>query len=413
MPFSIFTPAITLTSGQAVLQHEIASCFIDFIAGGKDLVVSFEGAGPIVERPDGLRDGWGQLFLKKLGYSIVGVKPKRVNWYRDGDLHQFFRSKEWWGFTLNFRRVIFYGTSMGGFAALAFAESCPGCTVVAHNPQSSLDPLVVPNETRFVEGRRQDWSGDFNDGANAVKFAKRIYITYDPFHRQDKMQAARVSGHNVLHLKVPVVGHGTPDWLNKMGVLKDITMSMLDDTLTVERFAKSVRARRKLARYYTRLSELTRLPSVAAHCRAKAAEIDPENGELYAYGIDEAFIEQSYNRCVDLFMASSNLRGLPNAKRPEVLAKVAISLLRTGEPFPSAKMAREALSLSSESYGALCLLTDYFVEAKDMTNALVSAKRASVVRPDRDQPDELIKKSIAKVDEASRTKILEVRQHTS
>lgn len=46
--------------------------------------------------------------------------------------------------------------------------------VIALDPQSTMDPRVVPWETRFAEARRQDWTGPFADARAGAAKAKAI-----------------------------------------------------------------------------------------------------------------------------------------------------------------------------------------------------------------------------------------------
>jgi uncharacterized protein (DUF4415 family) len=124
--------------------------------------------------------------------------------------------------------------------------------VLAHNPQSTLDPAVVPWEKRYPRGTRQDWSGDFADAADAAPVARKIYITYDPFYSLDKRHIERLGIAPIEHLKMPFLGHRTPDHLNDMRILKPTTEMALDESLSSESFAKLARERRSLPRYYAR-----------------------------------------------------------------------------------------------------------------------------------------------------------------
>lgn len=391
-----FAERVTLRSGQAALQHDTGDCFVDFIAGGPVLVVSFEGAGPQRYRPDGLRDCWGQMFVQRLGHSVLGIKPRWVDWYRGAGLHAFFRSPALAAWTRQFERVVLFGTSMGGFGALAFAEAFPGCTVIAHNPQSTLAPGRVPWETRFHEARALDWSGEFADGAEAGRHAGTVYMTYDPFHPLDRRHVDRVRGANVQALRVPLVGHGTPEWLNKMGVLRPLTVAAMAGALTPVAFARAVRARRGLARYYVRLAEQNRHPPVRRWALARAAAIEPDNGELIGREITEQLAQDEFASCIAAYRRSPALTGLPNAKRPEVLAAVALAMTRAGEtPDEAAALAGQAEALAFESVQALLLLARLRMLQGDGAAAVRHLARALELKPGHGEAAKLLARAQA------------------
>lgn len=165
---------------------ELPGYFLDYIPGNLNhLIITFENADkPKLPRTDSLREPWGAFHLLKKGYSILGVKPKAADWYRGQDLHNFFRSDEFNTFRLSFKQIFLYGSSMGGYAALKFADACPGAIVIAYNPQTTLDLKKVPWEQRYEEGRVQDWTGDFSDARVGAAKSKKNYIAYDNFFYQ-------------------------------------------------------------------------------------------------------------------------------------------------------------------------------------------------------------------------------------
>src|SRR6056297_3667996 len=96
---------------------------------------------------------WGFSFIKEQGWSMLGVLAGGWTWYREPWVYEQFDDLQSSGFFKQFKRVVFYGASMGGYAACAFSPAAPGCDVVAISPQSTVDnPLSL--------GRRATrWSG--------------------------------------------------------------------------------------------------------------------------------------------------------------------------------------------------------------------------------------------------------------
>lgn len=251
-------------------QIELEGYFIDYLAGEKnELFITFENADkPKLPRPDGNRRPWGSEYLTKKGFSVLGVKPKKVDWYRGKDLAEFFSSKDFRIFTESFKKVTFYGSSMGGFAALVFSSACPGAYVIAFNPQSTLDPTIADWDDRFPDGTRQDWSGSYSDAKECSGMAHRIYVAYDPMLPADRQHVARLPTHNIIAFKMPFTGHVIMQWMAQSGIFHEFMNRIIADDITELQCATLARQRRVLPRYYGLLGLRTSHEKVVGLCIA-------------------------------------------------------------------------------------------------------------------------------------------------
>lgn len=225
-----------------------------YIPGSKErLVVSFDN---LAASRDTVRSPWGDKFLSPRGWSILGIMSRRFDWFRHEAVWQTFDSLRDTGFFRSFGAVSMYGSSMGGYGALAFAPAAPGCTVLAYAPQSSLLRDLAPFETRYrVGGRLGDWSGAYADAAEGIRSAGRAYIAFDPRESIDRAHVARLAGDNTILLPMPSIGHKIPPLLQKMRILKPIAEGALTGTLTEAEFVRIFRARRKSPRWRLNLIE--------------------------------------------------------------------------------------------------------------------------------------------------------------
>lgn len=218
------------------------------------LAVTFDNLDiAMTKRAD--RRPWGFEFIEKQGWSMLGVMAAGWTWYRDywaqGEFDRLARD----GFFQRFDRVVFYGASMGGYAAAAFSAACPGADVVAISPQSTLDKAVVPWETRYRTVWDKDFSGKYGDAARASQAARRVTILFDPYEPLDAAHARRFAGANVVALRAPLMGHRLGSSLLQMGVLSPIILKALAGSLTGAEFYRLLRARRDFPRYQRELFE--------------------------------------------------------------------------------------------------------------------------------------------------------------
>ncbi len=218
------------------------------------LVVTFDNLDiAMTKRAD--RRPWGFEFIEKQGWSMLGVMAAGWTWYRDywaqGEFDRLARE----GFFARFGRVVFYGASMGGYAAAAFSAACPGAEVVAISPQSTLDKTLVPWETRYRTVWDKDFSGKYGDAARASQAAQRVTILYDPYEPLDAAHARRFTGANVTLLRAPLLGHRLGSSLLQMGILSEVMLKALAGSLTEAEFYRLLRARRDFPRYQRELFE--------------------------------------------------------------------------------------------------------------------------------------------------------------
>lgn len=190
---------------------------------------------------------WGYDFLAKQDYSHLGIVMRRRNdWFRHKDLAKFFDTLRDDGFFRAFDNVVFYGSSMGGYGALAYVSASPGARVVAFSPQTSLDPAHVPFETRYRNGfARGDWSGPYLDGAYEARTASSVTVFYDPYERIDRSHVLRLEATTQLNrMKLPFAGHDTMRRLVMQEILPEICLLALGGKLKTKSFDDKLRTSR-------------------------------------------------------------------------------------------------------------------------------------------------------------------------
>ncbi|RLJ58921.1 putative esterase [Litoreibacter meonggei] len=219
------------------------------------LVVSFDNLAEAGNK-NMKREAWAGKFLSDLGVSHMGVFSQGPTWFRDQSLVTYLTMLRDQGFFRRFSRVVFCGTSMGGFAALAFASLSPGAVVMAFSPQSSLDAELVPWEPRFRKGQAQNWELLHSDGAAEIEQASKVYVVYDPFEPLDCAHVDRLSGEHVVRLPAPGLGHKSALVLRRMDRLKSVMASAIQGDLSPLSFAKMIRNRKDIYLYKVNMVNL-------------------------------------------------------------------------------------------------------------------------------------------------------------
>jgi hypothetical protein len=220
-----------------------------FVPRSEDtLVVTFDNLDIAMTKREERRP-WGFHFIEKQGWSMLGVMANGWTWYRDPRVAAEFDRLGDEGFFARFRRVVFYGASMGGYAACAFSPACPGADVVAISAQSTLDKAVVPWETRYRNAWGYDYAGPYGDAAEVSRAARRVTLLYDPYAPLDAGHVARFTGANVQRLRAPLMGHRLGTALQQMGILNAVILDALEGRLEPSGFHRLLRARRDFPRY--------------------------------------------------------------------------------------------------------------------------------------------------------------------
>ena len=217
------------------------------------LMVTFDNLSNVNDRTPG-RLPWAYKFARDNQVSHLGVYAHLPNWYRDAGLIGTMQKMAAEGFFEGYERCVFTGSSMGAFGALSFGRLAPGAHVLAFNPQSTLNEALVPWETRYQVGRRQDWSLPLGDAAEAVAELGRAYVFYDPYfeldqYHTDRLMAAEGAGGTVVPLKCWFSNHKSAVFLRKIEALKPIMTEALFGDLTEQRFYELYRERRRLPWY--------------------------------------------------------------------------------------------------------------------------------------------------------------------
>ena len=260
-----------------------------------DGVVIFQSADLLIRRIDGAqvdeavvtfdsysdertwaRAGFGEGFFRSEGITAFHVISRDNDWYQFPELAEAMRHvREETG---RFARVLAYGTSMGGYASVRFADAVGAKTALALSPQYSIDPDIVPFEKRWLaDSNRIDFLAEL-DGP--IDTHADILIAYDPTG-PDRPHAALIARDvSVQELKIRYAGHSVPALLSEAGLLKPLVLGALRGDIDVRGFERAVSAKKRtLSVYFSELAirQLKRQPVRAVAFARHAVEINPQS----------------------------------------------------------------------------------------------------------------------------------------
>jgi len=213
-------------------------------------VVTFDnfGIGHGFDRP-----GFGQEFFQARGVSAIHVMGRSEDWYQYPDISPALASVR--NFIAGSSRVMTYGSSMGGYAAIRFADAVGAHAALALSPQYTIDPAKPPFDDRWTQHSHAiAWLPQI-DGPVTCQCCP--VIVFDP-KSADGLHAARFARDiDTTEIPLPHTAHPVATFLSEVGALEPLVFGVLDGTLDAEATRRRAwQARRQSLAY---LNELTRI----------------------------------------------------------------------------------------------------------------------------------------------------------
>ena len=187
------------------------------------------------------RAGFGEAYFRARGISILTVLGRGNHWYQYPDT---LRALEAVRVELaGARQRIVYGTSMGAYAALRFAERVDATACLAISPQYSVDPRKAPFERRWIDLSRSIQWRDELDGPIRSRIAP--ILVFDP--RSDDARHAHLIASDIRVMPVAIAhgGHPVTTYLNSAGLLEGLIDAVYDQSFDHIVFQNVARRRRK------------------------------------------------------------------------------------------------------------------------------------------------------------------------
>lgn len=184
-------------------------------------IVTFESV--VVAFRDVKHSPFAYPLAEKYGISILHVVPNGADWYQYLEMPEVLDT-----IRDHLRPDAFaYGSSMGGYGAIRFADDLGLSRALALAPQFSIDPERVPFERRW-----QDHSAriDFLHETPRIRSA-RASVVVDSTHAGDMAHAGLIAAEGPTDMiSVPYGGHPPGGVLLELGLLSTIFEAFLHGT---------------------------------------------------------------------------------------------------------------------------------------------------------------------------------------
>lgn len=211
------------------------------------------------------RSIWGQVFLARLGVSVLGLLDHSAAWYPQAEMARLLPALQ--GVLAAHRRVVLYGFSMGGYAALKYAAALRADTVLAFSPQYSVHPDDVGDFD--LRRSREDFEPALHAGMRitAGDVAGQALLFRDPLFANDVIHAERIAAAAPVRLlPTPFTGHDSVRLAAEAGWVEPLLRAALQGPVPEALLRRHLRPRRLRSQHYvSRLATaLTKRRGIAA-----------------------------------------------------------------------------------------------------------------------------------------------------
>lgn len=196
------------------------------------------------------RDGFGQQFFMARGISVIVVLGRGNDWYQYADMPEAIAAIT--DMVAGADRVMTYGSSMGGYGALRFADAIGAHACLALSPQYSNNPARTPFEWRWTqEAATVRWLPEIDGRLRATIKPVVIFDPRGDDGRHADLIAADIA---ITAIPLPYTGHPVTTYLGTVNLLERAALSVLDGSFDPSAFEHEARVRMRGSSVY--VSEL-------------------------------------------------------------------------------------------------------------------------------------------------------------
>lgn len=212
--------------------------------------VTFGALGPSM--------AFGQKYLTTRSERVVFFIPKQNHWYQVPEIWDALNIANL--YLSNTETKICYGSSMGGFAAIAYAKEIEAQTVIAAAPQYSIDPNIVGHFDKRWSHIGEATNFIRSDARDGLSDEVNLHLIYDPFFKLDSIHVAKIieNKKNYNLYKFPLGGHGGLHSLLKASALKHLIDGIVlnDKELVIQAKINFKKSRKTNSDYFYSIGEM-------------------------------------------------------------------------------------------------------------------------------------------------------------
>jgi alpha-beta hydrolase superfamily lysophospholipase len=192
------------------------------------------------------RPGFGETFLREAGIDAVHVLSRDNDWYQYTETLAAMEAVR--AVTQGYARVVTYGSSMGGYAAIRLAERAGANAVLALSPQFSINHAIVPWERRWPASSKRFKSV----WENTLPFPRiqDAYVAFDPSNEDQRHIDLLAAQFAFQPVPITRGGHPVTGLLAQLGLLQRGIAAVCDGRFDGAAFQREAWQRRKQAPQY-------------------------------------------------------------------------------------------------------------------------------------------------------------------
>jgi tetratricopeptide (TPR) repeat protein len=188
------------------------------------------------------RIGFGETFFERAGLTAIHVLTVGNDWYQYPEIEEALAAIR--KSVSGAERVLAYGSSMGGYAAVRFADAIGATHVLSLSPQYSIDPKRVAADRRWWWDQKRIAFMAAHNGP--ITCSADIVVAYDPTIRLDDLHGQMI-GRDVptRFLKLTYAGHPVTTMLNELSVLRPLALAFANEDLDLAEVEIEIAERRE------------------------------------------------------------------------------------------------------------------------------------------------------------------------
>jgi len=175
-------------------------------------------------------EGFGVNFMLSRGYDVIAFKCINDSWFQQITQETIDIVGN---ITAQYARVVTYGSSMGGYAAIAFSKALHASSIVAISPQFAIDERSDQRWAKQASGI--SWKYRITPERVA---ACSMHLLYDDVMLLDALQVQKIAHvaencvRDIRHLKFPFSGHPTGTFLAQTGLITTVVSAVLEGKMS-------------------------------------------------------------------------------------------------------------------------------------------------------------------------------------